>query len=52
MVSLKKMPERVLVEKDGTLRDPKTLELVGYHFKVNDVMYFIGTNPLPFKKRK
>jgi hypothetical protein len=51
MVSLKKMPEKVLVEKDGTVRSPKTLELIGHYFTVDGVIYFMRANPFPLKKR-
>ena len=51
MVNSKRTPEKVLVEKDGTVRDPRTLELIGHHFTVDGVKYFMGVDPFPLVKK-
>ena len=51
MANSKKTPEKVLVEKDGTVRDPRTLELIGHHFIVDGVKYFMGVDPFPLVKK-
>lgn len=47
----KKTLEKVLVEKDGTVRDPGTLELIGHHFTIDGVRYFMGVGPFPLVKK-
>ena len=51
MANSKKTPEKVLVEKDGTVRDPRTLELIGHHFTIDGVRYFMGVGPFPLVKK-